>query len=313
MNMKIRYAARLKVIILALSLLLLVAIWVSLPSLTKNKNTAQIEVKSPVHFSSYPYFSYLPNIVLITIDTLRADHLGSYGYPRSTTPELDHLARQSVQFTRIISQAPWTLPSIISTFTGFTPLVHDVLQETSKVPDSLETLPELLQKNNYFTSGVINHLYLSRKYNFQHGFDFFDDSLLGHENAVSAPAVADMTIQWLQNNEEKPFFLFTHFFDPHSNYVPPRIYKKMFFGPQEATTRGNPQDCPREKIPELLDLYDGEVRHTDKQVGRIIFFLKQHNQWRDLMLICNADHGEEFGDDGSTGHLFLRHEILNVP
>jgi arylsulfatase A-like enzyme/Flp pilus assembly protein TadD len=242
-----------------------------------------------------------PNVVVITIDTLRADHLGCYGYMRIHTPNIDALAADGVRFERAYTPVPVTLPSHTVIFTGTYPIfsgMHDFA--ANKLGPSQPTLASVLKERGYATGAVIGSAVLDSRFGLNRGFDFyydhFDFSRLQESNldAMERPGnvVADVTLDWLSKNYQKKFFLWMHLYDPHYPYHPPAPYSDEY------------KDRP----------YDGEIAFADAQVGRVIRFLKEKNLYRNTLIVLSGDHGESLGEHGEKTHgFFIYNATLHVP
>jgi arylsulfatase A-like enzyme/Tfp pilus assembly protein PilF len=242
-----------------------------------------------------------PNVVVITIDTLRADHLGCYGYKQIRTPNIDALAADGLRFERAYTPVPVTLPSHTVIFTGTYPMfsgMHDFA--ANKLSPTQPTLASVLQQQGYTTGAVIGSAVLDSRFGLNQGFDFyydhFDFSRLQESNLdeMERPGnvVADVTLDWLSKNYEKKFFLWMHLYDPHYPYQPP------------APFSGEYKDRP----------YDGEIAFADAQVGRLIQFLKQKNLYGNTLIVLSGDHGESLGEHGEKTHgFFIYNATLHVP
>ncbi|HEU4401871.1 MAG TPA: sulfatase [Candidatus Polarisedimenticolia bacterium] len=271
------------------------------------------------------------DIVLIVVDTLRADHLGIYGYPRSTSPHLDALGRGGVVFERAWGAAPWTLPSIMSIMTSRYPSSHRVENDGLRLPEGIPTLAETLHAEGYATGGFVSHVYVTAPFGFARGFDTFEDFGLSRPEyrleaglEPTADRVTDAALAWLKPQASRSLFLFVHYFDPHWPYDPPPAYRDLFpsayRGPLDAShdALSKFQD-PLTPIPEdyrrfLIDRYDGEIRFVDDQVGRLLDGLREAGRGERAWIIVTADHGEEFKDHGSMGHgRALYEETIRVP
>ena len=197
------------------------------------------------HTGFSPASGEKPNILLIAIDTLRADRLSCYGHTNKTTPVIDSLAKNGVVFTNCIASASWTMPSFGSIFTSVHPSGHGAISYRHKLAPDLTTLAELLKSVGYHTAGFISNPTLDRKFGFQKGFDHYDDKSIAmrhgmnlyHEadfdklsiNAtVTSHTVTDLAAHWLEKSREEPFFCFALYFDPHDLYVPPIPYNTQF-------------------------------------------------------------------------------------
>ncbi|MBI1950272.1 MAG: sulfatase [Acidobacteria bacterium] len=271
------------------------------------------------------------DIVLVVVDTLRADHLGVYGYARGTSPRLDGLAGRATVFDAAWSAAPWTLPSVMSIMTSRYPSSHRVENDGLKLADDVPTLAETLRKAGYATGGFVSHVYVSATFGFGRGFEVFDDfglSQTGYRlEAGMEPAadrVTDAALAWLDRQGRRPVLLVVHYFDPHWPYAPPERYRALYpnayAGPHDASydSISKYQD-PLVPIPEdyrrfLIDRYDGEIRFVDDQIGRLLDGIAAAGRAARTWVIVTADHGEEFKDHGSMGHgRRLYQEAVSVP
>jgi arylsulfatase A-like enzyme len=267
-----------------------------------------------------------PNVVLIVVDTLRADHLGIYGYRRDTSPHLDALARESFLYRNAISTAPWTSPAVGSILTGKYPPQMGIASRPIVLDEALRRLPEVLQARGYETAGIVSHLYVGQKYNYQQGFGFWDESQAKGHTHVSSNEVTDRAIEFLDRSGERRFFLFLHYFDPHLDYVQHEeyIYSKGYAGPVRSG-KDNVHELRKLawsgqlKIPDiyyLRALYDSEISYTDEHIGRFLDELRRRGLYDDALIIVTADHGESIMDrpDRWIGHtVSLYGECLNVP
>ena len=179
----------------------------------------------------------LLNVILITIDTVRADHLASYGLTRSTSPNLDALARKGTLFENCISQAPWTLPSMASLHTGLYPSEHGAYHHTTRISDHQSTLAEAFGKANYATAGIVSHGFVASSYGFRQGFDTFNEDHIRGHGGVSSAEVTNTAIAHLQKHQNRPFFLWVHYFDPHYDYTsyPEVPHFSSYAGPLPGT------------------------------------------------------------------------------
>ena len=251
-----------------------------------------------------PADAAIKNVVIILIDTLRADHLGCYGYPRETSPNIDRLAAESVVFDRAFSVSPWTRTSVVSLFTSLHAPTHACQDREDSATSELVMMPEIFQAGGYRTYGLSTNISISAKFNLHQGFDeftYFERSEWNELHPqrpdpgyVPIEGMMPKTLAWLDEVGDQPFFLYFHCTDPHFKYDPPREF--MLWG----TT---PYHC-----------YDGEVRYVDHHVGRLIDRLRALGKLDETLLIVTADHGEEWGDHLSMGHGHtLYNELLEVP
>src|SRR4051812_392344 len=236
-----------------------------------------------------------PPIVLITIDTLRADRLGSYGSTRGLTPSLDAFAREATRFTAAVSQVPLTLPSHATILTGLHPAHHGIrTNDGFRLSPAAATLADALKSAGYATGAFIGGYPLRRSSGLSRGFDRYDDEFLASPETIerSADAVLQSAGTWVDANAAKPFFAWIHLFDPHSPYTPPP--------PFAAAHRDS--------------LYDGEVAYTDAAIGRFLDRLRQRGLFASATIVVVADHGESLGEHGERTHgTFLYDSTIRVP
>lgn len=270
--------------------------------------------------------AHSPNILLISIDTLRADHLGCYGYTKDTSPNIDRLARDGTRFTKMTSTCSWTLPSHASMLTGLYPAHHALENDGVQLPREIPTLAEALQHRGYYTVGVVSHLYVSSAFGLQRGFDVFDETLIeGGKTNPLAEQVVDRVLELMRAAPRERFFAFVHFFDPHWDYTPPAPYNRKFTDPDyRGRVNGQltsllPYRDGRVPMPEAdrrqaIALYDGEIAYTDAQIGRLLDALREEERLENTVIVLTADHGEEFLEHNRLGHgRRLYREQLHVP
>jgi arylsulfatase A-like enzyme/Flp pilus assembly protein TadD len=242
-----------------------------------------------------------PSVLLITIDTLRADHLGCYGYTQVETPAIDGLAAQGVRFEHAYAQAPITLPSHAVILTGTYPMFNGVRDFTSAgLPANIPTLAEMLRRKGYHTAAFVSSYALNSMWGLNRGFEVYDDDL-GLETARSndiflverrGDRTVDRLLSWLNQQGSAPFFVWLHLYDPHSPYRPPEPYLSKYAG----------------------HLYDGEIAFDDAQVGRILARLKEMQRFNGMAVVLLSDHGESLGEHGEDEHGFLIYNAtLHVP
>ncbi len=265
-------------------------------------------------------------IVLISVDTLRADHLQTYGYSRPTSPNLDLLSEDGAVFTRTYASSPWTLPSHVSLLTSLFNINHGVHRPTDRMDDSLVTLTEVLRQNGFSTAAITGGILVSHLYGFSRGFDTYKegDGSMDHKN--SAALVAHTAVEWIENNKDKDFFLFLHTYQVHTPYDPPDPYGGLFLDPDAVWERAHTTeifDGKKSIFKELSDaerrnligLYDAEIRYTDEALLKpVVDKLKALGLYDESMIIFTSDHGEEFFEHGSWDHgVHLYEESLRVP
>jgi arylsulfatase A-like enzyme len=266
------------------------------------------------------------NLVLLSIDTLRADHLGAYGYGRPTSPAIDGMARQGVLFRNATAAASWTLPSHASMLTGLDPSRHGAVQFgfTTPIPPSVQTLAEQLWQAGYDTGAFTDGFFVSAALGFDQGFDRFR----GPTRLESAAREnLELALDWMKGRAGRPFFAFVHTYEVHMPYAPPPPFDEMFTsgyeGPYQrkftyedfvALEKAGGTRDPR-LIEHLKGLYDGEIRHVDDAVGAFLRGLEDSGLARDTCVVLTSDHGEEFGEHGDLLHAKpkLYQELLHVP
>jgi arylsulfatase A-like enzyme len=273
-----------------------------------------------------------PNVLLISIDTLRPDHLGSYGYGRDTSPTLDALAAAGARFTTVVSPTSWTLPAHMTLLTALPPEVHGVVDDGLRLDPSTVTLAEVLHDAGYVTAGFVSGPYLDAGYGFARGFDHYDDysavriSHPATHQAHTSPALLAAVSGWLARRSDtaarRPFFLFVHMWDVHYDFNPPPPYDTLFDPAYQGRVTGLDFETgtsvhagmPARDLAHVIALYDGEIRYTDAYVGRLLDALRECAVFEDTLIVVTADHGEEFFEHGNKGHRnALYDESIRVP
>ncbi len=238
-------------------------------------------------------------VILISVDTLRADHLPAYDYQRIQTPAIDELVSNGVLFERAFSQAPLTLPSHASILTGLLPPRHGVRENVGfRLQDESKTLAEIFAENGYQTGAAVSSMVLRKTTGISQGFQFYDDSFgLGlNRQARSYPErsgeqTLNSAMTWILGLKDKPFFLWTHLYEPHAPYAPPPPFNKPDLHP-----------------------YDGEIEYTDHLLANFFKFLKEKGLYQSAIIILTSDHGEGLGDHGEKEHgLFTYREAIHTP
>jgi arylsulfatase A-like enzyme len=290
-----------------------------------------------------------PNIILISIDTLRFDHLSCNGYHRQTTPKLDRIAAEGVQFTRAYSTAVWTPPAHASMFTGLYPSQHGVVDE-KKLNEQIPTLAEVLHKNGYHTAGFVNNPAVGQLTGLQRGHETFQEIWQGlsrHqifkrvvqkiENIAGyTDNLANKTNQlvrsWIKEirKREAPFYLFIHYIEPHNPLAAPRPFKGKYQDRQSIRqsdmnkireVANNPLVCLTDnlslneaEIALLTALYDEEIAYLDYRIGELYDWIRSEKLLDNTLLIITADHGEHLGEKGLFSHVSSLYEpIVHVP
>ena len=254
------------------------------------------------------------NLVLISVDCLRADHVSAYGYARSTTPNIDGFGTEGVIFRNATSVSSWTLPTHMSMMTGLMPSLHGVSHEY-KLSSSVPYLPEILADNGYQTFGVAAAGYLSEEWGFERGFDVY--RMLIERRASE---IVDAALELARGTRSTKKFLFVHLFDAHWPYVPPRGFRDRFDErPPDITDimpKANAEVPPSgpEEIQQFVNLYDGEIAYLDQELGRFFAGLKEAGIYQRSLIIFTADHGESFYEHKIWQHKpSLFEEVTHIP
>jgi arylsulfatase A-like enzyme len=270
------------------------------------------------------------NLLLISLDTLRADHLGCYGYPRPTSPFLDRLASQGVLFEQAWATSPWTLPSHASLFTGLYPSQHGVMTEERALPADLPTLAESLRERGFATAGFVSGIFLGARFGLGRGFDRYVSIPTRPESGGTATSLSSTArvsaggLEWLASQSTRPFFLFLHYFDVHSDYRPEPRFAALFEKPYRGVVDGSTRQLMaylrgqiafgEEDRQRLVDLYDAEVRQLDQGLEELFARLDERGALEDTVVVLTADHGEELLDHGGVFHGRTQYqEMLHVP
>ena len=269
------------------------------------------------------------NVVLIIIDTLRADHLHCYGYPRETSPVIDELAAEGARFTNAFTAWPETSPSVASMLTGLYPQRTGVVRATpNRLPERLITLPEVLQAAGYQTIAAVENPVLSSELNYNQGFELY----LGSWDRKRWQDADKLATNWLRTQRDpgRPFFLYVHLIDPHAPYEP-RSYDRVFVGDDhyDATRTVEVKDREfdavggfpgfsrlgdRRELAFYVAQYDAEIRSVDARTGNLLEVLDQLGLRAGTLVIFSSDHGEGFGEHNYYWHgLFPYDETSRVP
>jgi len=249
-------------------------------------------------------------VVLVSIDTLRRDHVGLYGYPRGTTPRLDAWARAGVVVRDAVSVSSWTLPAHLSMLTSVEPARHGGVDGHHGFNRSVPSLAQTFRQAGFTTHAITSHLYVSPAYGLDAGFDVFD---YGSERR--AAEVADRALQALEGFGDRPFFLLLHFYDPHWPYAAPEPHRGAFGAVDARDLDPRPPAESRPAAPgPYRDAYDAEIHYTDSELGRVFDYLDHAGLSAHTLVTVTSDHGEEFGEHGEYEHLrTLYEEIIRVP
>jgi arylsulfatase A-like enzyme len=264
------------------------------------------------------------NVLLITLDTVRADHLPCYGYALDTAPNICGLARKGVLFTNAVSQSSWTLPAHASILSGLYPHAHRAETIRSRIDKSAPSLAWILKRRGYSTGAIVSARFLNGAYGFRKGFQYFDTSLIrrGIHN-VFADRITDKALDWI-GAQSGAFFLWLHYYDPHHAFLrhPSGLPYSTASGDREIDYAGwneRPTPTPaaarfEEHRETLTSLYDGEIYFTDQQIGRLLARLDATHRLQRTLVILTSDHGESFGDHELFGHDNVLYQgLLRVP
>lgn len=279
-----------------------------------------------------------PNIVLLVLESVRRDHVGCYGYPRATTPSLDTLARTGVRFEDAVASSGWTMPAMMTLFTSLSPAAHRVNGVNTRLDGEVRTLASELRRAGYHTVGITTNPQLTERFGYGRGFEEYDDYTFIHdfgsllfessqsgesvlERSTSKPLVRLAVHRLARLRQKAPFFLFLFFFDPHYDYLPPTPFDEAFTNPDysgahdgRGITRLRSTAMGTSDKEHLMALYDGEIAHTDSQIGVLLQALREHGLFENTVIVATSDHGEEFWDHGrmTHGHT-LYEELVRVP
>jgi len=270
-----------------------------------------------------------PNVVVVLIDCLRADHVGVNGAARPATPNIDALAAEGVNFRHAYAQATWTRPSVPSLLTGLYPSEHGLIAfeqtvtdktEGAKLSDDVVTLAEVLKASGYSTALIADQYQLAPQFNLTQGFDHYDNK------AGPAPRLNRDFLHWVDGLESGPFFAYLHYLDIHWPYCPPPAVRRVFDAGKSSLNfcqnwRGLRDDINAGKVQLSSDdrqamsaRYDEELLDLDARLGELFRELKERDLWDQTLVVVTADHGEEFMEHGAVGHgQSLYDELMHVP
>ena len=258
--------------------------------------------------------SKIRNVVLISIDTCRADFLSCYGYPLQTTPNIDSLASEGIVFENTISPVPFTLPAHCSMLTGTIPPYHRAMDNSDYIlsGDNV-TLAEILKEKGFNTGGFVSSFILDSRFGIGQGFDVyvddFDDSSssTGINERIGGETTG-LALEWLEQNKDAKNFMFLHYYDPHFTYDPPEPFLSKF---KNATRLSN---VTVDILPQFFGRYAGEIAYADHCIGQVIAKLKELGMYDSTMIIITSDHGEMLGQHGEFSHgFFIYQPAIKVP
>ena len=267
-----------------------------------------------------------PNIIFLTVDTLRADHMALYGYVRNTMPAIEAFAKTAIVFDNAVVSRGATRPSYASMMTGLYPFHHGLHGNDAVVHDDLTMLAEVLKTAGYYTAGFVSNPIIAGKFSgLDQGFDVYDDRVLPDANHPDgferkADKTLEAILKWLDSDPPEPFFLFTNFIDPHGPYLPPERFRAMYDSVKVRLVDRD-QMPTYQRVPgqfnyyDYVDRYDAEIRFVDESLGVLIDALKRKGLWDDALVVFVADHGECMGQH----NIYFEHvlhvwdETMHVP
>lgn len=284
-----------------------------------------------------------PNVILLVLDSVRADHVSCYGYKRLTTPTIDKIAQEGILFSQVITAAPWTLPSHASLFTGLFPTEHGVSQENTYLSETIPTLAQLLNQAGYRTVGFSNNPWVDKSTGLDRGFkEFFgwrnfrpttktnflekiSRKLQLYKGSMAENTIKQM-LSWIKTYSDPksaPFFLFANFMETHIPYSVPRQFLRKFSATEfnwrtinqdeakyiTGTTRMSTED-----LEKLALMYDSALAYLDSEIGRFLTSLDKLGILENTLLIITSDHGENLGEHGLISHVLCLYDtLLRVP
>lgn len=262
--------------------------------------------------------------LLISIDTLRADHLGLYGYERPTSPTLDALARDAVVFDAAQSTSPWTLPAHGALLTGRYPSRLGLSSTVAMLPPEVPTLAELLRQNGWRTAAFVNSRFVSQRHGFDRGFDHFEYLPETYHQIGSAAPLLERAAVLIEEHRDQPLFVFVHLYDVHSDYRARHVHQHGLVAPYRGSAAGlTPQLLAVDKgklaltpedLAHVVDLYDAQIREVDANLGRFFATLRENASFDDSFIALVADHGDEFLEHGGVLHGRSHYrEVIGVP
>jgi arylsulfatase A-like enzyme len=263
------------------------------------------------------------NLILISLDTVGAKHLGAYGHDRPTSPNLDAFAADGILFENAIAPAPWTLPSHASLFTGLYPNLHGARILESSLADDVPTLAGVLSDHGFASAAFVNGIFMAEIFGLARGFDTYEFIPEDHSARGAASRISDRALAWLEEQRGRRAFLFVHYFDVHSDYRSQARFERLFDARRDlvnGTTdqlleviRGEIALGPNE-VEALERLYDAGIRQLDDDLGQLFAQLASRGWLEDSLIIVTSDHGEEFMEHGRVLHTRSHYdELLRVP
>jgi arylsulfatase A-like enzyme len=275
-----------------------------------------------------------PNVLMIVIDSLRKDHMRSYGYERNTTPQIDRFSEKAIIFQRAVSQSSWTAPSVATLFSSLYPSTHKLVgldhEQVRHRPLQhlldlkITTLAEMLKEKGYATGGfVANHVWVSRNNQYDQGFDVFDP-IDPTDFKPRAPRLNAKALDWITQNKSRPFFTYLHYMDVHEPYDPPAPYDTLFKSNTVLKVKSSEiaqlksghffYETGNDDLNHYIDLYDGEISYVDHYIGRLLNQMQEDELLKNTIVIITSDHGESFFEHGYGSHGFtLYGQEIDIP
>lgn len=264
------------------------------------------------------------NVILIVVDTLRADHLSIYGYDRSTSPRLEEWGERAVVFEHAFATSPWTLPSFGSILTGLEPSAHFAGSRSggkqwprAALDSKLETLPEVLKDHGYDTGAIVANPFLRHKFGTARGFETYD-----YKRGRTAVHVVNLALKWLDKRDQRRFFLMLHFIDPHLPYRTLAPFAGRFQSADDDRSfkinlrkiRSDPAQVTEVDRKSIVDRYDEQIAFLDHEIGRLLTELEDRELLGRTLVLLTSDHGEELFEHGrfEHGHAMYQ-EVLRIP
>ncbi|MDD9940911.1 MAG: sulfatase, partial [Myxococcales bacterium] len=264
-----------------------------------------------------------PDVVIVMVDTLRADHLSLYGYQKPTSPELAAFAGVATDYVRAYAQSSWTAPSVTSMITSRYPREVGVRRDAERLPGHTRTLAAVLREHGYRTEGVSTNLFITRKYGHHVGFDRLLEVKPSQGAVPTSHLVTDLGLLAAREAPPtRPLFMYLHYFDPHYDYVMHSGFRFGWFEPETGPDASRfsffdarmSADLDERDMARARAHYDSEIGFTDYHVGRLLSGLRALARFDNAVIVVVADHGEEFLEHGAFGHaVTLYDELVHVP
>jgi arylsulfatase A-like enzyme len=283
-------------------------LWSTTPGLKAQRSRAPLQRSDP---PSGP-------VILLMLDTTRADRMSAFGHTRQTTPNLDELATQGLRFSRFYVNGAWTRPSVASIMTSRYRGQHGVEVARAGLPRSEVTLAELFHAAGYETGAVVGNQTVRAANGFHQGFDTFLDPFDELPHDPKAIQMVDAAIDWIEAREDDRWFLWLFLVDPHDPYAPTRphdLWRDDYRGRTPPVPRAEYKNLPHARqIERMLSLYDGEIHQMDAAIGKLFSHLREQGLWEDATVLVVADHGEAFGENNCFRHPYhLWEPNIHVP